>query len=382
MSNENSSNSWMDSPDSFSSADSQQTSTSKNTYPIPPIQRITPLKDLKTEPSAPAEQAPVSEPEPPKAPDPVPAPEADPMTEEEQDHSYTPAPSFEPAKPQKKGSPAVIILSIILGILILALGALVFLFVSNGGNIDGIFSFIEKDSGYTQPPQPEDEPEEIPAVSDTETTSPPETTEAPVTEKKLELYSYLGYWHRSGDSSERELSIHSAEDSKVVFDLWYRNMFALNNVTAYVDKNTADFYYSYGYTLISGTLYFDEGAVTVEIASSNHNFMPVETMIFNGRHHESWAQAAAVDIPVVPNHISAPSYYVETPFVMYVRVIEGLNLRIDPSTVNDRIRLLPINSMVTVHGWNHDYTWAFVYDNEADQYGWVAYEYLSSEFTY
>ncbi len=125
----------------------------------------------------------------------------------------------------------------------------------------------------------------------TEQVSTSESSNSPVsgqTKAAFQAYDFLGYWD-IGNAQERELTVSSVDGDMIWFSLWYYRLFSIDNVSATLHENVASFsYYDYGVS-ISGTLTFDRSSITVSITESNHEYMPVETMVFDSRHDESWS---------------------------------------------------------------------------------------------
>ena len=296
-------------------------------------------------------------------------------------------------------STVIIILSVVAGVLILGIAAFTFLIFSgalddfelpslSGGfelsdGLDEFNPFNEKEVTSSEPSDRSEETEYEPDEPvETELKQPetePEDVKIPETtpEPEIDLHSMLGYWHRNGDTFERELIINSVDDYSVNFSLYYDRMYSLESVTAPRSKDTATFHYSNGLVTISGSLRFEKSKIILDVASSSVPGISAETMTFSGRHNESWFIGKPQDIPyTIPVHLVAPVYTEYTPYQMSVYVIEGLNLRTGPDTTYDRIRLLPQDTAVIVHGWNESYSWAYVYDIATSQFGWVAAQYL------
>ncbi len=295
---------------------------------------------------------------------------------------------------------AIVLLSVALGLVMLALtGVLLFYFLfdgdfsnielpdpigqltSIGSDNDGFPSIFDK---YYEDNKPalRDDPDTTEDV-DEDTTEPEDTTTAePDTDDEIDIYSVLGFWHKSGDTYERELEIHSMDEESVVFSLRYFHLNSIENVRALRHKNTAEFTHSDGFLSISGELVFEDSKIKVVIDSSDFSYMPTGTQVFGGRHSSTWEpepETEPVDIGVeVPFNVVSPYYTEITPYLMTVYVIEGLNLRTGPDTSYDRILLLPQHTNVTVYGWNQSYDWAYVYDASSMKYGWVAAQYIAS----
>ena len=301
----------------------------------------------------------------------------------------------------KKGSKStlIIILSVVVGVLLLGVAAFFLIFFSGlfddfelpgfsegiemSGGFDEFNPFNEKEAELQEPAGTDDnkdhDPDE-PVETELKQDDPePEDVKIPETtpDPEVDLHSMLGYWHRNGDSFERELIINSVDDYSVNFSLYYDRMYSLESVTAPRSGDTATFHYSNGLVTISGSLRFEKSKIILDVASSSVPGISAETMTFSGRHNESWFIGKPQDIPyTIPVHLVAPVYTEYTPYQMSVYVIEGLNLRTGPDTSYDRIRLLPQNTAVVVHGWNESYSWAYVYDIATSQFGWVAAQYL------
>lgn len=117
-------------------------------------------------------------------------------------------------------------------------------------------------------------------------------TEESVTESTkptVDVSDYLGYWYMNG-MDDRELTIYNIIGDKVEFTLWYFRLASIDNVIATLDGNIASFSFldNTGVGVIKGMLIFGDYSITVKITESEFAYMPVETMIFDSQHYQSW----------------------------------------------------------------------------------------------
>ena len=105
----------------------------------------------------------------------------------------------------------------------------------------------------------------------------------------INIDDYVGKWYINGqnyDSDyhayEKNLSIRNEGEGYLVFQLFY---FLLGAITSpmTLNGNMADFSFNDGSTKIKGTLTFNENSITVDIESSNLEYMPVETITFDSK---------------------------------------------------------------------------------------------------
>ncbi len=100
--------------------------------------------------------------------------------------------------------------------------------------------------------------------------------------------SYVGYWNIGG-STDEELTISSVTDSTVGFSLWWRNLFRVDNATAYInEENIATFSCVDGDMKMSGNLTFYVDSIVVQITESNIDYIDTGTMVFDVKHLEAW----------------------------------------------------------------------------------------------
>ncbi len=107
--------------------------------------------------------------------------------------------------------------------------------------------------------------------------------------------SYIGYWNISG-SDEEELAISSVTNSTVGFSLWWRDLFRVDNATAYInEENIAAFSCEDSGMKLSGNLTFYEDYIIVQITESNIDYVDTGTMVFNEKHLEAWSDAESAN---------------------------------------------------------------------------------------
>lgn len=128
------------------------------------------------------------------------------------------------------------------------------------------------------------------ATSDVPTTS--SSTDTSTT--TINIDDYVGTWHIDGDivtmpnyvSYGRTLSITNLGEGQLSFELFYFKLDAFSCETT-LNGNTADFTFSGEFSSesveIKGTLTFNENSITVNIKSSNFEYVPVESMTFDSR---------------------------------------------------------------------------------------------------
>lgn len=122
----------------------------------------------------------------------------------------------------------------------------------------------------------------------------------------LNINAYLGYWNITGNQ-DRELTIEKIEDQKVLFSLWYYRIGVLENITASLNGNTAEF--SVDTEGIKGVLIFNTDSISVRIIESQKGYLPVEFMEFEERHLQSWADGnVSVDTYTYPDNFDSEIY--------------------------------------------------------------------------
>ena len=131
------------------------------------------------------------------------------------------------------------------------------------------------------------------ATSDVPTTSSSTDTSATT---PINIDDYVGTWHIDGDyyignyvAPLKTLSIINLGENQFSFDLFYFKLDSFSCETT-LNGNMADFTYSGEFSSesveIKGTLTFNENSITVNIKSSNFEYVPVETMTFDSRDDE------------------------------------------------------------------------------------------------
>lgn len=110
----------------------------------------------------------------------------------------------------------------------------------------------------------------------------------------INLDDYLGYWDING-SENKELSIYNTKDGKVKFALWYLRLYSVGDIDFTPVENTADFSIQENGQKMKGTLTFQETSIIVNITESSYPYMPVEKMIFDNRHSQSWGGYGLTD---------------------------------------------------------------------------------------
>ena len=141
-------------------------------------------------------------------------------------------------------------------------------------DLDSINSFLDEAKKYEQ-------------ASDADPNVPANPTDPGVA--AINIDDYAGRWHIDGqnyDSDyhayERNLSIINYGEDHLCFQLFYFRSGAINSLMT-LNGNKADFTYENGQYTVSGTLTFNENSITVDIQSSNFEYMPIETMTFDSR---------------------------------------------------------------------------------------------------
>lgn len=226
-----------------------------------------------------AEPEPVAEPESPEEPEkeesaPVIIPEVAPVqdvpevietaeaAEQDSTEATEPTGSQEPEaekpKKEKKKSPNTL--------LIILLSICAVLLIASGITIAILFAGQGKDKDKDKPKKEE------------ETTEAAETT---AKEEPLNVNDYVGYWY-VGDSTEKELTIHSGLKDSATFSLWYYSCEEneIKNMTVQLRENVADFSLAENGALIKGTLTFEKEAITIKITQSTLEEMPAEVLEF------------------------------------------------------------------------------------------------------
>lgn len=107
------------------------------------------------------------------------------------------------------------------------------------------------------------------------------------TENKIDFNTYIGYWNIAGNQ-DRELTIQNISDKTVTFSIWYYRLDAVDNITATLNGNTADFVSNTDNLTFKGSLTFDDNSISVNITESERYYMPVESMKFSEKHTLSW----------------------------------------------------------------------------------------------
>lgn len=176
----------------------------------------------------------------------------------------------------------ILIFIIFTVITVAAIGTVIVL-LTNGGNNGAKDVLSDEISSVVSQTESSEEPEESSELS-----SVANSSEAP-SEPAVNLNSYIGYWHVD-ESTEQELTIASADKNTVHFSLWYYRLTSVDNITAELDGNVADFIHSTSdkEDYVKGSLAFLEDSIAVTITESNIPYLPIETMVFNNRHGQSW----------------------------------------------------------------------------------------------
>lgn len=123
------------------------------------------------------------------------------------------------------------------------------------------------------------------STNDSATT--PDTAQEKGIENTIDFNTYIGYWNITG-KQDRELTIQNISDKTVTFSLWYYRLDAVDNITATLNGNTADFVSNADSLTFKGTLTFDNNSISVNITDSERYYMPVESMKFSEKHTLSW----------------------------------------------------------------------------------------------
>ena len=145
------------------------------------------------------------------------------------------------------------------------------------------------------PSETQSEPTD-PSETQPEPTAPSESQPDPV----VDLSGFAGCWHISSDPEldggvrDRELYITRIDERTCSFNLWYYRMSSVEDVLAEIHGNIADFsYVGYnGESVMEGSLTFGEGTITLTIRESDFVNMPAETIIFDGKHDNSWGYSS------------------------------------------------------------------------------------------
>lgn len=198
-------------------------------------------------------------------------------------HAYDDNISVTPKSPRKSKKWVAIII-VCLAIIALAVGVY-FIFFNNDGKetSQNNVGFSASSPKTTQSTAPVETPEPTPVEAEEFTPSP-----------TLQLSNYTGFWHMNG-SLERELSISANGENSVIFTLWYYRLASIEDVSATVVGNTAEFSISDEYYNVVGTLVFNEDSITVNILESSLTYMPPEQMVFDTRHEQSWQYSGYED---------------------------------------------------------------------------------------
>lgn len=123
------------------------------------------------------------------------------------------------------------------------------------------------------------------SATEPETTTQPttESTTQKATEPTVSVSDYVGCWYTK--ANDKELVIFAEGGNKIRFSLRYYYLDSVEDVSATLNDNTANFEDNTDGKKFSGNLTFEKSAVKVIIKESNHEYMPVETITFDSREY-------------------------------------------------------------------------------------------------
>ncbi len=167
----------------------------------------------------------------------------------------------------------------------------------------------------TDPSEIQPEPTD-PSETQPEPTVPSESQPEPV----ADLSGFAGCWHVSSDHEmdggvrDRELYITRIDESTCVFNLWYYRLNSVEDVLAKIHGNTAEFsYVGYdGERVMEGSLSFGKETITLTIRTSDFVYMPAETIVFDGKHDDSWGYSSWPVPPAPEDQNTSPSDPIKT----------------------------------------------------------------------
>ncbi len=173
----------------------------------------------------------------------------------------------EPSEAGKEGFSKKVLIAIIAAVIVIAgIAAAIFIIVQNSNETSENTSSAGTSSAFSEL----------------------ESSEAATsTLSSVNAEDYIGYWHVA-DSNDQELTMDRIDGNNVTFSLWHYPLTSLDEISANLNGNTADFSYSQDDQSISGTLTFDETSITLTITESNLADLPIGTTVFDNRHDQSW----------------------------------------------------------------------------------------------
>lgn len=133
-----------------------------------------------------------------------------------------------------------------------------------------------------------------------------------VSESSINIKDYIGYWNIS-QSKEKELTIHNITEGTVTFSLCYIRIDSIENAAASLKNNSAEFSVDVQGQRVQGNLLFEDESITVQITNSERTYIPVEMMVFNERHQQSWQYGDYTSDPVESYDSYTDNYTFEQP---------------------------------------------------------------------
>lgn len=172
--------------------------------------------------------------------------------------------------PAKSKTP-VIALSILLGIVSIALVVFAFLYFTKDNPDDNAVSVSNSVlETTTELTTTESSTSTTTATTTSATTSTTTISETVTTAAALlNEADYVGFWHIE-NNAENELTIHSIDASTVTFSLWYYRLWSVENLTATIERNSAYFRDDE----IEGFLTFNNGSIRLSVTMSNIPGLP------------------------------------------------------------------------------------------------------------
>lgn len=112
-------------------------------------------------------------------------------------------------------------------------------------------------------------------------------TEFPETESNYEfnanaavdLNEYIGYWVTN--TAEEELGISIVDQNTVKFSIWIYRLLSIDDITANLKGNVAEFSYAKDDQYLNGYLTFGDSSISLTATDSNVPYFPIGTIEFN-----------------------------------------------------------------------------------------------------
>ncbi len=173
--------------------------------------------------------------------------------------------------------------------------------------------------------------------------------------EKININEFVGYWHIN-KNTEKELAIHNGNKDSVNFSLWVHNGIEINNATAVLQDNVANFSLAFEGAVIKGILSFHKDSIIVHITQSAFADMPAGIMEFTEQHMTSWAYTEnhenienANSATETPNefHQETPSHFNEVPY-LFSSGDDFYGIYKNPSFASDYVYDLPTGTYTIV----------------------------------